>query len=91
VKTAMQMLETVAEMGRKMGPYVLLELLLPGGTLFAFTLFLYRHPGAFRSYAGRVRRAAARLVRKIRKAAARRFPRAPSRGRAIATTVRALG
>lgn len=29
------------------GPYVLLEILLPGGTLFALLLFLYRrhHPG----------------------------------------------
>jgi hypothetical protein len=28
--------------GAKLGPYVLLELLLPGGTLFALLLFLYR-------------------------------------------------
>lgn len=26
----------------KLGPYVLLEMLLPGGTLLAFALFLYR-------------------------------------------------
>ena len=26
-----------------LGPYVLLELLLPGGTLLALTLFLYRN------------------------------------------------
>jgi hypothetical protein len=34
--------------GAKLGPYVLLELLLPGGTLFALLLFLYqrRKPGA---------------------------------------------
>ena len=26
----------------KLGPYLLLEILLPGGTLFALLLFLYR-------------------------------------------------
>lgn len=26
----------------KLGPYVLLEIILPGGTLFALLLFLYR-------------------------------------------------
>ena len=26
----------------KLGPYVMLEMLLPGGTLFAILLFLYR-------------------------------------------------
>ena len=91
MKTAMQMLETVAGMSRKMGPYVLLELLLPGGTLFALTLFLYRHPGAVRSYAGRVRRAAANLISKTHRAVLGRLGRAPSRGGAIATTMRALG
>ena len=28
--------------GRKLGPYVMLELFLPGGTLLALLLFLYR-------------------------------------------------
>jgi hypothetical protein len=28
--------------GARLGPYVLLELLLPGGTLFALLLFLYQ-------------------------------------------------
>jgi hypothetical protein len=87
----MQMLETVAELSRKAGPYVLLELLLPGGTLFAFTLFVYRHPGAVRSYARRVRRAAANLIRKTRRVVARCFARTASRGGAMATMMRALG
>jgi hypothetical protein len=30
------------DVGRKLGPYVMLELLLPGGTLLALLLFLYR-------------------------------------------------
>lgn len=30
---------------RQLGPYVVLELLLPGGTLFALLLFLYRRVG----------------------------------------------
>ena len=28
--------------GRKLGPYVMLELLMPGGTMLALLLFLYR-------------------------------------------------
>ena len=35
--------------GQKAGPYLLLEMLLPGGTLFALLLFLYRRrkPGSW--------------------------------------------
>jgi hypothetical protein len=28
--------------GRKLGPYLVLEILLPGGTLFALLFFLYQ-------------------------------------------------
>jgi hypothetical protein len=31
------------QFGRKLGPYLMIELLLPGGTLVAFTLFLIRN------------------------------------------------
>lgn len=34
--------ELLRRFGAKLGPYVLLELLLPGGTMFALLLFLYR-------------------------------------------------
>jgi hypothetical protein len=34
--------ELLRRFGAKLGPYVLLELLLPGGTLFALLLFLYQ-------------------------------------------------
>lgn len=34
--------ELLRRLGAKFGPYVLLELLLPGGTMFALLLFLYR-------------------------------------------------
>jgi len=30
------------ELARRMGPYLMLEILLPGGTLLALLLFLYR-------------------------------------------------
>ena len=30
------------ELARRLGPYLMLEILLPGGTLFALLLFLYR-------------------------------------------------
>lgn len=34
--------ELLRRFGQKAGPYLLLEILLPGGTLFALLLFLYR-------------------------------------------------
>jgi hypothetical protein len=38
--------ESLRRFGAKLGPYVLLELLLPGGTLFALLLFLYQRAKA---------------------------------------------
>ena len=35
-------LEILQRAGRKLGPYLLLEILMPGGTLLALLLFLYR-------------------------------------------------
>ena len=35
--------------GRKIGPYLMLELLMPGGTLLALLLFLYRR-GTFQPH-----------------------------------------
>ena len=35
-------LDILRRVGQKAGPYLLLEMLLPGGTLFALLLFLYR-------------------------------------------------
>ena len=35
-------LEILRRAGRKLGPYLLLEILMPGGTLLALLLFLYR-------------------------------------------------
>jgi len=34
--------DAVRRIARTFGPYLLLELLLPGGTIFALTLYLYR-------------------------------------------------
>jgi hypothetical protein len=42
IKAALAFLRRVAQ---GFGPYVLLELVLPGGTLFAVLLFLYRNGG----------------------------------------------
>ena len=36
------LLELLRRFGAKVGPYVLVELLLPGGTLFALLLFLHQ-------------------------------------------------
>jgi hypothetical protein len=38
----MKLLDMLGRLLQKSGPYLLLELLLPGGTLFALLLFLYR-------------------------------------------------
>jgi hypothetical protein len=35
--------KSLAQLVERAGPYLLLELLLPGGTLFALLLFLYRN------------------------------------------------
>lgn len=40
--TMKRRLEMLGWLFRKAGPYVALELLLPGGTLFALALFLYQ-------------------------------------------------
>ena len=42
MQTAIELLEPLRRVGGKLGPYVLLELLLPGGTVFALLLFLHR-------------------------------------------------
>ena len=41
-RTLIGQLGRLRRSGAKLGPYVLLELLLPGGTLFALLLFLYQ-------------------------------------------------
>jgi hypothetical protein len=38
----MKYLESGAAAARRLGPYLLLEILLPGGSLWALLLFLYR-------------------------------------------------
>jgi len=70
--TAMQVLETVKESSRKLGPYVLLELLLPGGTLFALALFLYRRPASVVAYAARTKAMLRRAWTRFRRSIARR-------------------
>ena len=87
----MQMLEAMTATSRKLGPYVLLEVLLPGGTLIAFLLFLYRHPATVRSYATRAKHAALRAAARMRRAVAPRAARAPSLTTGIGAALRALG
>ena len=35
-------LETLRRLGQRLGPYLMIEILLPGGSLFALMLFLYQ-------------------------------------------------
>ena len=43
MQTVLSYLGILRRLGQKAGPYLMLEILLPGGTLFALLLFLYRH------------------------------------------------
>jgi len=42
MQTVMCGLERLRRLAQQLGPYLMLEILLPGGTLFALLLFLYR-------------------------------------------------
>jgi hypothetical protein len=42
METTLRSVKIFGAMLQKAGPYLLLEILLPGGTLFALLLFLYR-------------------------------------------------
>jgi hypothetical protein len=59
----MSRLGILRRVGQKAGPYLLLEMLLPGGTLFALLFFLYRRrkPGN----RGDVRRAVVGAMRTL--------------------------
>ena len=87
----MQMLEALVATSRKLGPYVLLEVLLPGGTLFAMTLFVYRNPAAARGYFARARKTIKRTVARVRNALRRRASRIPTLTTGLGAALRALG
>ena len=53
-------LELSRRLLQKAGPYVVIEIVLPGGTLLALALYLYRHRKSFFE-APSIRRAADRL------------------------------
>jgi|KBSSwiStaDraftv2_1062776.scaffolds.fasta_scaffold38602_5 uncharacterized membrane protein len=42
MKIVMSWLDILRKVGQKAGPYLVLEMLLPGGTLFALLLFLWQ-------------------------------------------------
>ena len=86
----MQVLQAIVQTSRKLGPYVLLEIFLPGGTLFALLLFAYRNPELVRRYANTARGAVVRTVSEAQAAVADRASQAASLS-GIETAVRALG
>lgn len=63
ITTAVRTVRIFSELLQKAGPYLLLEILLPGGTLFAILLFVYRRRAAL----GRpeLRKAGATVLRAI--------------------------
>jgi hypothetical protein len=68
VRIFLPQIEATRRLLQTAGPYLLLELLLPGGTLFALLLFLYRRKGS-RLAAIVQRFALPRYVRALRAAA----------------------
>ena len=47
MEIVMLVLEIVRRLLQKAGPYLAIELILPGGTLIALALYLYRHRKIF--------------------------------------------
>ena len=45
MKMIVAWLEILSRLAKELGPYVMLEIVLPGGTLFALLLFVYRRGG----------------------------------------------
>ena len=86
----MQVLQAILQASRKLGPYVLLEIFLPGGTLFALLLFAYRNPELVRRHASRARGMVVRTVTWVHAEVAKRASQAASLS-GIETAVRALG
>ena len=64
MRTLISWLDILRKVGQKTGPYLMLEILLPGGTLLALLLFLYRRrrPG--------IGRDAQRAIQVVRRALA---------------------
>jgi hypothetical protein len=52
MEIAMTHLGMLRRLGQKLGPYLMLELLLPGGTLIAMLLFVWQRGGRTRAGAG---------------------------------------
>lgn len=52
MEIAMNHLGILRRLGQKLGPYLMLELLLPGGTLIAMLLFVWQRGGRNRAEAG---------------------------------------
>jgi hypothetical protein len=42
MQSVLERCEAIRRFGQKVGPYLMLEMLLPGGTLFVLLLFVYR-------------------------------------------------
>jgi hypothetical protein len=63
MQSVINWLGILRRVGRKAGPYLVLEILLPGGTLLALLLFLYRRWKG--DAGGDVRRAIVATIRKL--------------------------
>ena len=76
MQIVMSWLGILRKIGQKAGPYLLLEILLPGGTLLALLLFLYRRR---RADIGRgAQRAVLVVTRALAGAGATHLVRAPA-------------
>ncbi|TLZ28399.1 MAG: hypothetical protein E6K25_10960 [Gammaproteobacteria bacterium] len=48
MQSVLRSMGVMGEAARRVGPYLMLEMLLPGGTVLALLLFLYRRSSAAR-------------------------------------------
>ena len=91
MQSVISWLGILRRVGQKAGPYLVLEILLPGGTLLALLLFLYRRRKA--DAGGDARRAVVAAIRKLSSMFEPRLYPAPIRlvipvSKSQATTIR---
>lgn len=88
MQVVMRHLESLGRIGHRLGPYLVLEILLPGGTLLALLLFLYqRNKRTIKNLGSRTAVAVTQVLRIIAQSI---FVRQP-RYLAVATFERGIG
>ena len=73
----MERLQALGKLAQRAGPYLLLELVMPGGTLLALLLYLHQRGDlrSWRAIQGRLREAADRISRELERSSVAQAPR----------------